>query len=61
MTGVMDYIDSSPDFSEEMKAVIAERRERQQARYAVPGNSWQNVFPTEIRAYQDWWSKVQSA
>ena len=34
---------------------------RKAARYAVAGNSWQNVFPKHIRAYQDWWSRLQAA
>jgi putative spermidine/putrescine transport system substrate-binding protein len=28
---------------------------------SVKGNSWQNLYPKEMRAYQDWWSKVQAA
>jgi hypothetical protein len=28
---------------------------------AVKGNSWQNLYPKELRAYQDWWAKVQAA
>ena len=32
-----------------------------EARIAVAGNSWQNVFPTHIRDYQDWWARVQAA
>ena len=61
MTGVNEAIAASDEFSDEQKAAIAARLERKQARYAVPGNSWQNVFPTELRAYQDWWSRVQAA
>jgi hypothetical protein len=30
-------------------------------RYKVKGNAWQNVFPTHIRDYQDWWARVQAA
>ncbi|WP_226575015.1 ABC transporter substrate-binding protein [Acuticoccus sediminis] len=61
MKGVLEYIDSAPEFSPELRETIANRMARKTERYAVAGNSWQNVFPTEIRAYQDWWSKVQSA
>lgn len=62
MTGVMEYVDSNPDtFDAATKAVINERLARKKERLAVPGNSWQNVFPTNIRAYQDWWSRVQAA
>ena len=39
----------------------AERLKRKQTRFAVAGNSWQNVFPTKIRAYQDAWARVQAA
>jgi len=62
MTGVMDYVEANPDtFDADTKAVINERLARKMERLAVPGNSWQNVFPTNIRAYQDWWSRVQAA
>ena len=62
MTGVMEYVESNPDtFDAATKAVINERLARKKERLAVPGNSWQNVFPTNIRAYQDWWSRVQAA
>ena len=30
-------------------------------RLSKPGNSWQNVFPTNICAYQDWWARFQPA
>ena len=40
---------------------IADRLASKQARYAIAGNSWQNVFPTHIRDYQDWWARVQAA
>jgi len=62
MTGVVDYVNDHPDdFDETKRAEIAGRLEKKQERLAVEGNSWQNVFPTEIRAYQDWWSRVQAA
>lgn len=62
MEGVLDYVDANPDmFDDETKAIMNDRLERKQARRAVPGNSWQNVFPTNIRAYQDWWARVQAA
>jgi hypothetical protein len=43
------------------KAEIAERLKNKKARNSVKGNSWQNVFPTHMRDYQDWWAKVQAA
>jgi len=62
MTGVGEYIDAHPDdFDANVKQTLAERLKRKAARDSVKGNSWQNVFPKEMRAYQDWWSKVQAA
>ena len=62
MTGVDAYIDSHPDdFSAAEKARVLDILERKNARYAVKGNAWQNVFPTHIRAYQDWWARLQAA
>ncbi|MCE8009654.1 ABC transporter substrate-binding protein [Aestuariivita sp.] len=62
MEGVQDFVDANPDmFDADTKAIMSERLERKLARRAVPGNSWQNVFPTNIRAYQDWWARVQAA
>lgn len=62
MTGVVDYVNDHPDdFDEAKRTEIAGRLEKKQERLAVKGNSWQNVFPTNIRAYQDWWSRVQAA
>ena len=62
MQGVNEYVDANPDdFDDAAKAVIAARLERKQARIAVTGNAWQNVFPTNIRDYQDWWARVQAA
>jgi putative spermidine/putrescine transport system substrate-binding protein len=62
MTGVNDYVDAHPEvFDDATKALIAGRLARKKERLAVPGNSWQNVFPTNNRAYQDWWSRVQAA
>lgn len=62
MTGVDEYVDAHPDdFDADTKSIMAERLARKQARSLVAGNSWQNVFPTNMRAYQDWWAKVQAA
>ena len=61
MTGIEDEIANSPDFTAEQKALIQNRIERKRERYAVEGNSWQYVFPTNLRAYQDWWARVQAA
>jgi putative spermidine/putrescine transport system substrate-binding protein len=62
MTGVDAYIDSHPDdFSAQEKARVLDILERKNARYAVKGNAWQNVFPTHIRDYQDWWARLQAA
>ncbi|WP_281685515.1 ABC transporter substrate-binding protein [Thalassobaculum salexigens] len=62
MTGVLEYVDANPDtFDAETKALINDRLARKKDRIAIAGNSWQNVFPTNMRAYQDWWSRVQAA
>ncbi len=62
MTGVVDYIKAHPEmFDAKAQATIIQRLKDKQARYAVKGNSWQNVFPKNIRAYQDWWARVQAA
>lgn len=61
MEGVLEYIDGASDFDANAKQTIATRLERKQARFAVKGNSWQNVFPKEVRAYQDSWARVQAA
>jgi putative spermidine/putrescine transport system substrate-binding protein len=62
MEGMMEYVDANPDaFDADTRAIMLERLERKQARRMVAGNSWQTVFPTNMRAYQDWWSQVQAA
>lgn len=61
MTGITEYVAQAPEFDDKMRATIETRLANKQARYAVAGNSWQNVFPKQLRAYQDWWAKVQAA
>jgi spermidine/putrescine-binding protein len=62
MSGVNEYVAANPDdFDEAARNVITQRLANKQARYAIKGNSWQNVFPTHIRDYQDWWARVQGA
>ncbi len=62
MTGVDAYIESNPDaFPAEDRERILDTLKRKEARYAVKGNAWQNVFPTHIRDYQDWWARLQAA
>jgi len=62
MKGVDAYLDANPeDFDASTRERLKDILARKQARYAVAGNSWQNVFPTHIRAYQDWWSRLQAA
>jgi hypothetical protein len=62
MEGVTEYVEANPDaFDAETKAIMLERLNRKQERRLIAGNSWQNVFPTNMRAYQDWWSRVQAA
>jgi len=60
--GVNDYVNANPDtFDAKAKKTISARLAKKDARMAVKGNSWQNLYPKEMRAYQDWWSKVQAA
>jgi spermidine/putrescine-binding protein len=61
MKGVLEYVEASDSFDAAAKATITTRLNNKSARNAVKGNAWQNVFPTNIRAYQDWWAKVQAA
>ena len=62
MQGVNEYVDANPaDFNAAAKVEIAVRLKNKEARNSVKGNSWQNVFPTHMRDYQDWWAKVQAA
>ena len=62
MQGVDAYMAANPDtFDADTRDVLAQRLANKNARYAVKGNAWQNVFPTNIRAYQDWWARLQAA
>lgn len=62
MNGVDEYMNANPeDFDATEKARILEILKRKEQRYAVKGNAWQNVFPTHIRDYQDWWARLQAA
>jgi spermidine/putrescine-binding protein len=62
MIGVDEYIKANPeDFPPAEQERVISVLESKIARYAVKGNAWQNVFPTHIRAYQDWWARLQAA
>ncbi|MCP4327966.1 MAG: extracellular solute-binding protein [Alphaproteobacteria bacterium] len=62
MVSVEAYLDANPDdFDADTRERLKDILARKANRYAVKGNAWQNVFPTNIRAYQDWWSRVQAA
>ena len=62
MIGVDSYIKANPqDFPAEEQERVIRILESKNERYAVKGNAWQNVFPTNIRAYQDWWARLQAA
>ena len=62
MTGVAAYMDAHPDaYDSAVRDTLGKRLQSKEARYAVKGNAWQNVFPTNLRAYQDWWSRLQAA
>ncbi|MCH9049720.1 MAG: ABC transporter substrate-binding protein [Proteobacteria bacterium] len=62
MIGVDSYIKANPqDFPAAERERVIRILERKNERYAVKGNAWQNVFPTNMRAYQDWWARLQAA
>ena len=62
MTGVDASIKANPkDFPDSAQARVLDILKRKNARYAVKGNAWKNVFPRHLRAYQDWWSRLQPA
>lgn len=61
MEGIAEYVAGAAEFDDTMRATINTRLANKKARYEAPGNSWQNVFPSQLRAYQDWWAKVQAA
>ena len=52
-----DWQAAAAPFAERILDIL----ERKEERYAVKGNAWQNVFPTHIRDYQDWWARLQAA
>jgi putative spermidine/putrescine transport system substrate-binding protein len=62
MTGVEAYMKANGGaFSAAKQKEALGYLKAKDARYAVKGNAWQNVFPKHIRAYQDWWSRLQAA
>ena len=62
MVGVDDYIKANPkDFPAAKQAEILDILTRKNERLANKGNAWQNVFPKNWRAYQDWWARLQAA
>ncbi len=62
MTGVDEYIKANPkDFKPAKQKEILDILARKNVRLANKGNAWQNVFPKHLRAYQDWWSRLQAA
>jgi spermidine/putrescine-binding protein len=62
MSGVNEYVKANPaDFPAADQARILDILKSKEARYAIKGNAWQNVFPTNIRDYQDWWARLQAA
>jgi len=62
MTGVDEYIKANPKaFSAAKQKEILDILARKNVRLANKGNAWQNVFPKHLRAYQDWWSRLQAA
>ncbi len=62
MLGVDAYIKANAkDFPPDVQETVLDILTRKNTRFAVKGNAWQNVFPTHIRAYQDWWARLQAA
>lgn len=62
MNGVDAYMKANAkDFPEGTEARVLDILTRKNARFSVKGNAWQNVFPTHIRDYQDWWARLQAA
>ena len=62
MSGVDEYIKShSKDFPAAKQAEVLDILTRKNERLANKGNAWQNVFPKHLRAYQDWWARLQAA
>ena len=62
MGGVGDYLDANPgDFDAASRKRLKDILARKAKRYEVAGNAWQNIFPKHLRAYQDWWSRLQAA
>ena len=62
MVGVDEYIKANPkDFPPAKQKEVLDILTRKKARLANKGNSWQNVFPKNLRAYQDWWARLQAA
>ena len=62
MTEVYEYVQSDQSFFDENEKAIIEKRLKNKAiRMSVKGNSQQNLYPKELLAYYDWWSKVQAA
>jgi hypothetical protein len=56
---VGEYVEQHPDEFDVAK--LQDILERKNQRYAQTGNAWQNVYPQNLRAYQEWWSRVQAA
>ena len=62
MIGVHDYIKRNPnEFDKNKDEILAQRLKNKAKRFAVKGNSWQNLYPQELVSYQNWWKKIQAA
>ena len=62
MIGVHDYIKRNPnEFDKNKDEILAQRLKNKAKRFAVKGNSWQNLYPQEFVSYQNWWKKIQAA
>ncbi len=62
MSGVQEYMKANTkDFPAAKQKEALGYLNAKAKRYKVKGNAWQNVFPKHLRAYQDWWARVQAA
>ena len=62
MIGVNEYIEANSSFFDtNIKEVLQQRLKYKVDRMKIKGNSWQNLYPKELMAYQDWWAKLQAA
>ena len=57
----IEWISLPADFPPDKQKDVLDILTRKNVRLANKGNAWQNVFPKNLRAYQDWWARLQAA